>query len=62
MFALGYKLYPDLDRRGYSTHPRHCRRKPWVGLYKIFVHYNAFVNEPIIIVLPLPPVRPTLLQ
>jgi len=23
-----------------------------VGLYKIFVHFNAFVNEPIIILLP----------
>ena len=32
------------------------------GLYKIFVHFNAFVNEPIIILLPLPPVMPTLLQ
>jgi len=33
-----------------------------VGLDKIFVHFNAFVNEAIIIVLPLPPVRPALLQ
>ena len=31
-------------------------------LYKIFIHFNVFENEPIIIVLPLPPVRPTLLQ
>jgi len=33
-----------------------------VGLYKIFVHFNAFVDEPTIISLPLLPVMPTLLQ
>jgi len=30
------------------------------GLHTIFVHCNAFVNEPAIILLPLLPVRPTL--
>jgi len=33
-----------------------------LGLYKIFVHFNAFVDEPTIISLPLLPVMPTLLQ
>jgi len=37
-------------------------RKVWLGLHKIFVQFNAFMKEPIIIVLPLPPVRPKLLQ
>jgi len=32
------------------------------GLYKIFIHFNAFVNKPNIDLLPLPPVRPTPLQ
>jgi len=35
-----------------------------VGRYKRFVHFNAFVNQPIIIFLrsPPPPAKPTLLQ
>ena len=33
-----------------------------LGLYKIFIPLNAFVNELIAVVLPLPPVRPKLLQ
>ena len=37
-------------------------RRLELGLYKIFVHFNAFVNERIVILLPLPPARPALLQ
>jgi len=37
-------------------------RSARLGLHKIFVHFNAFVNEPITIVLLLPPERFTLLQ
>jgi len=38
------------------------RHIPHLGLNKIFVHFNAFVNEPILIALSPPPVMPTLLQ
>jgi len=38
------------------------RSHPSLDLYRIFVHFNAFVNEPISILLPPPPAMLTLLH